>query len=101
MKRHKTWLEMTPGQRRAILASSVVEAVLAAAAWADLAHRPAEAVNGRKRWWAVAIAVNFVGPLAYFHWGRKGSSPRSHSPRSHQDTARCSRSEPRANSTTA
>ncbi|PSL57331.1 phospholipase D-like protein [Saccharothrix carnea] len=89
MKRHKTWLEMTSAQRRGILALSAVEVLLAGAAWADLARRPAEAVHGRKRWWAVAIAVNFVGPLAYFRWGRKG-----HAARPHRAKERCRRHEP-------
>jgi hypothetical protein len=22
-------------------------------------------------WWALAILVNFAGPLAYFRWGRR------------------------------
>lgn len=96
MKRHKTWLEMSSAQRRGILVLSAVEVVLAGAAWADLARRPGEAVNGRKRWWAVVIAVNLVGPLAYFRWGRKGPAARPH-----RDKARCKRHEPRANSTTA
>jgi hypothetical protein len=37
----------------------------------DLARRPPASVNGRKDVWAAAIAVNFVGPLAYFAWGRR------------------------------
>jgi hypothetical protein len=48
-----------------------VEATLAAAAWTDLALRPAQFVRGRKLWWALAILVNFAGPIAYFHWGRR------------------------------
>jgi len=28
-------------------------------------------VNGPKPLWAAAIAVNFVGPLAYLRWGRR------------------------------
>lgn len=43
---------------------------LAAAAWTDLARRPQEAVNGRKPLWALGIAVNFVGPIAYLCLGR-------------------------------
>jgi len=46
---------------------------LAATAWADLASRPAEQVNGSKAKWAAIIAINFFGPFAYFRWGR---SPR-------------------------
>ncbi|MBB5801191.1 hypothetical protein F4560_000959 [Saccharothrix ecbatanensis] len=96
MTRHKTWLETTSAQRRGILALSAVEVVLAGVAWADLARRPAETVNGRKRWWATVIAVNIVGPLAYFRWGRKG-----HAPRFHRNSDRCRRHAPNANSTTA
>ncbi|MFC4857259.1 PLDc N-terminal domain-containing protein [Actinophytocola glycyrrhizae] len=44
---------------------------LAAIAWNDLAHRPQEDVKGRKRLWALAIAVNFVGPIAYLRYGRR------------------------------
>ncbi|MEV8436071.1 PLDc N-terminal domain-containing protein [Actinosynnema sp. NPDC051121] len=87
MKRHRAWRELSSAQRLAILVSSAVEVVLAAAAWADLARRPTDAVNGRKRWWAVAIAVNFVGPLAYFRWGRGGPAPRRHPHGRHAPTA--------------
>jgi hypothetical protein len=48
-----------------------VQVSLAAAAWTDLARRPARAVNGPKGVWALVIAVNTVGPLAYFRWGRR------------------------------
>ena len=43
---------------------------LAVAAWTDLAQRPAALVRGRKRAWAVVIAVNFIGPVLYFTRGR-------------------------------
>ncbi len=48
-----------------------VQLSLAAGAWADLATRPAAQVNGRKPVWAAIIAVNVVGPLAWFRWGRR------------------------------
>lgn len=71
MSGHRTWSELGRAERRAVVALGVVEVGLAVAAWTDLARRPAGAVNGGKKWWALAIAVNFVGPLAYFRWGRK------------------------------
>jgi len=43
----------------------------AAAAWADLATRPPVSVNGSKARWALIIAVNFFGPIAYFRQGRR------------------------------
>ena len=69
----KLWSDYTPRQRGAIRALSAVELALAAAAWFDLWRRPAELVVGRKTWWAFVIAVNFVGPLTYFRWGRRTS----------------------------
>jgi hypothetical protein len=47
---------------------------LAAAAWTDLARRPAAQVNGPKALWAGVISVNFVGPVAYFLRGRRSAA---------------------------
>lgn len=67
----KRWSDLTPAQRKTFTCLGFVQVMLAAAAWADLALRPGEFVRGRKLWWALAIAVNFVGPLSYFRWGRR------------------------------
>lgn len=72
------WRDLSPSQRGVFVAMSAVQFGLAAAAWTDLARRPQEAVNGRKPLWALAIAVNFVGPIAYLRFGRartKGPTP--------------------------
>ncbi len=53
------------------MATSAAQLLLAAAAWADLAHRPAEQVRGPKWRWALVIAVNWVGPIGYFLRGRR------------------------------
>ncbi|WP_253905891.1 PLDc N-terminal domain-containing protein [Arthrobacter sp. H5] len=53
-------------QQTAVLALASVQLSLAATAWTDLANRPEAQVNGRKSLWAVAIAVNFLGPILYF-----------------------------------
>jgi hypothetical protein len=54
-----------------VLALASIQLSLAATAWSDLARRPVEDVNGSKAVWAAVIAVNIVGPLAYFRWGRR------------------------------
>jgi len=51
----------------------MIQLALAVAAWVDLARRPADQVNGRKGLWAAVIAVNWVGPIAYFVKGRRSS----------------------------
>ena len=66
----RRWAELTERQQTAILVAASVQLSLAATAWADLATRPAELVNGRKATWAAIIGVNFVGPVAYFTRGR-------------------------------
>jgi hypothetical protein len=67
----KRWSDLTPGQQTAILVTASVQFSLAATAWVDLARRPADAVRGHKALWAAAIAVNFVGPMSYFAFGRR------------------------------
>ena len=44
----KKWSDLTSGQQAAIVVAGCVQVSLAAAAWADLARRPAEEVVGSK-----------------------------------------------------
>jgi hypothetical protein len=67
----RRWSELSPRAQTALLTLASVQLSLAATAWSDLARRPAAEVNGSKRLWAVVIAVNFVGPFAWFRWGRR------------------------------
>jgi hypothetical protein len=71
----KKWSDLTSGQQAAIVVAGCVQVSLAAAAWADLARRPAEEVVGSKGKWAAIIAINFVGPVAYFARGRRVTAP--------------------------
>ena len=67
----KKWAELTSGQKAALVVLGSLQLSLAATAWRDLARRPERQVNGRKGVWAAVIAVNWIGPLAYFRWGRR------------------------------
>ena len=71
--RARRWDDLSETQRVLVVLLAVVQVSLALAAWADLARRPADQVNGRKPAWAAAIAVNFIGPLLYFLRGRRSS----------------------------
>ncbi|MFK5635462.1 MULTISPECIES: PLD nuclease N-terminal domain-containing protein [unclassified Ornithinimicrobium] len=71
--RQRRWQDFSPRQKAALLTLASVQLALAATAWADLATRPSEQVNGRKSVWAAVIAVNFVGPVVYFLRGRRRS----------------------------
>jgi len=65
------WSDLSSRRKTGMLVAASVHLALAATAWTDLARRSAEAVNGPKAMWAVLIAVNFIGPLSYFVFGRK------------------------------
>lgn len=67
----RRWQDLTPAQQAGLLAAASVQLSLAVSAWADLAARPADQVNGRKSVWAAVIAINVVGPLTYFTKGRR------------------------------
>jgi hypothetical protein len=66
----KKWQDMSTCRKSIVVVAAVVQIALAVRAWADLARRPKSEVRGRKAWWASVIGINYVGPLAYFRWGR-------------------------------
>lgn len=67
----RKWSELTPVQRATIAVVGFVQILLLAAALFDLRRRPAEQIKGNKKLWTLAAFINFVGPLAYFLFGRK------------------------------
>jgi hypothetical protein len=66
----RTWKDLTPQERTGSIVSVLIQLTLAAIAWTDLARRPEKYVRGPKPLWALAITVNFVGPISYFIFGR-------------------------------
>ena len=66
----RTWSEMGAGRRAVSVVLIVVQLTMAICAWRDLARRDATQVRGPKWRWALAIGVNFFGPIAYFRRGR-------------------------------
>ena len=71
MKQKRSWEDLTPRQRAAILAGGAVELVITTVALVDLARRPKRLVRGPKRWWLMGFAVQPFGPIAYLAFGRR------------------------------
>ena len=69
----RRWAELSSRQQTVVLAAVSVQLSLAATAYADLVTRPADQVNGPKGRWALVIAVNCIGPLAWFRWGHRAA----------------------------
>lgn len=73
--RRNWWVEWTTYEKAGIILLAVARFGLAVVALADVLRRPAEKVNGNKVAWSAAIlAINFIGPIAYFIFGRKQSA---------------------------
>ena len=68
---HTRWSDLSTSRRVATVVVGLAQVTLTAAAYRDLARRPAEEVNGPKLAWGLAILVNWVGPLTYFAKGRR------------------------------
>ena len=67
----KRWRDLTPAQRRGIIAAGVVQNSLLVATLVDLKRRPAKKIRGDKRLWTAAAFVSWIGPISYFTYGRK------------------------------
>ena len=65
------WSDLSPTQRRGIIGAGIVQNSLLIAALVDIRRRPAKKVRGDKRLWAAASFVSWVGPIAWFTYGRK------------------------------
>lgn len=70
-KRHITWRDMSPPQRLAMILAAIVQFTLLVAALRDIRKRSAEELRGRKGMWAAISFINFIGPIAYFAFGRQ------------------------------
>lgn len=65
------WAGLSGRQRVLVLTAAAAELSLKAAALVDISRRPASQIRGPKVAWRAAMAVNLIGPLAYFTIGRK------------------------------
>lgn len=65
------WSEMNTLQKIGVVLLPIVQLALLAAALVDIRRRPAEEINGKKSVWTAVAFINFIGPLAYFRYGRK------------------------------
>ena len=72
-KKKQRWSDLSQRQRAGIAAAGTVQLALLVTALADLRRRPSDQVRGSKAIWTAVCFVNFVGPLAYFRFGRRAT----------------------------
>ena len=61
----------SPKQRAAVGALAAAELALKLAAARDIRRRPADQIRASKLFWRMSLAVNTIGPVSYFLWGRR------------------------------
>ncbi|MCS3494335.1 bacteriorhodopsin [Arthrobacter sp. JUb119] len=71
METKRKFQDLPPGGKIAVASAAIAELTLMVAALRDLHKRPAEQVKGPKSAWAAASMINFLGPIAYFAFGRR------------------------------
>ncbi|GAA4322927.1 DUF4808 domain-containing protein [Klenkia terrae] len=65
------WRDLEPATRTTLLVVGGTQLSLAVSAWTDLRRCPPDQVRGAKLPWVLVIAISWVGPLAWFRWGRR------------------------------
>lgn len=71
MAAKKRWSELSKARRTALIVAGGVQLLLQLAALKDISRRTPAQVNGSKRGWVAASFINFLGPVAWFIFGRK------------------------------
>lgn len=73
MHRSRARFGELPAKRRAVIvALGTVQVGLLIAAERDIHRRPAHLIRGPKARWRLLCLINFLGPLSYFAFGRRG-----------------------------
>ena len=71
MNTKRKFSELSRRERIGIACGAAVQLVLLGTALRDLSRRAPDEIRGPKGLWAAASFVNFIGPLAYFAFGRR------------------------------
>jgi len=67
----KNWNELSGKQKGTLIALALAQFALLIAALRDIKSRDASEIKGSKRLWTAVSFIDFIGPLAYFRFGRK------------------------------
>ncbi len=65
------WQDLSAQTKMRFMGMGVIQITLLVAALWDIRRRPATEIRGRKELWMAISFINFIGPIAYFIFGRK------------------------------
>lgn len=73
IKQQRRWEDLTGTQRIAVVLGGLIQVALMLAAQVDIWRRDPQEIRGSRWVWTFVALINFVGPLAYFFFGRKAA----------------------------
>ena len=65
------WQDLSAQTKMRFAVMGAIQIALFVAALWDIRRRPATEIRGRKGLWMAISFINFIGPIAYFIFGRK------------------------------
>lgn len=74
MNKKKKWSDLKPMQKLFSLIAMLIQMGLLIAAQWDIQNRPNDEIRGNKWIWRTVVFINFIGPIAYFLFGRKADA---------------------------
>jgi hypothetical protein len=69
--RPRNWQDLSTWQRLTVIATIIIQITLLIAALRDIRRRPAAEIRGPKALWTAIAFINYIGPIAYFIYGRR------------------------------
>ncbi len=73
VKQQRRWEDLTGQQRVLVAVGGMIQVSLMLAAQIDMWRRDPAEIRGSRWIWTFVALINFVGPLAYFVFGRRKS----------------------------
>lgn len=73
-KQKQKWADLSRRTKAMIIVVAIAQYGFMTVALADIRRRPKEQIKGSKKVWAALAFINWVGPLAYFQFGRRKSA---------------------------
>ncbi|MGW8250359.1 MAG: PLD nuclease N-terminal domain-containing protein [Anaerolineales bacterium] len=71
----KKWEDLNTPQKASVILLGILQISLLVAALLDIRKRPEQEITGgNKRIWTMIVFVNYIGPIAYFLFGRRGKA---------------------------
>lgn len=71
-RNQKKWKDLSTPQKVSVILLGIVQITLLVAALLDIRKRSEDEITGgNKRIWIMIAFINYIGPIAYFLFGRK------------------------------